>query len=172
MKRRDPFPGVNKTFDRHGKPRWRLRRSVKGRKVDCYIAAPYGSTEFRAQYEAAIAGESGGGTRSAVGTFDHLIEAYFKSREWKSLRASTQKAKRNRLEYIRQKIGTAQIAALQPRHVAKLMEMKRGPTAANRLSKDLAQLYAFAARHLGFTGAHPTKAVERIKVRSKGFHSF
>ena len=35
--RRNPFPGVSTKPDRHGKLRHRLRRTVKGRKVDTYL---------------------------------------------------------------------------------------------------------------------------------------
>ena len=39
--RRNPFPGVSTRPDRHGKLRHRLRRTVKGRKVDTYLPGPY-----------------------------------------------------------------------------------------------------------------------------------
>ena len=51
MRRRNPFPGVTTVEDRHGKLRYRMRRSVGGRKVDCYLPGIIGSNEFRAAYE-------------------------------------------------------------------------------------------------------------------------
>ena len=54
MKRRkNPFPGVNTVEDRHGKLRYRLRRTIRGCTVDTYLPGPYGSSEFRAAYEEA-----------------------------------------------------------------------------------------------------------------------
>ena len=38
--RRNPFLGVSTKPDRHGKLRHRLRRTVKGRKVDTYLPGP------------------------------------------------------------------------------------------------------------------------------------
>ena len=55
-RRKNPFRGVYTSEDRHGKLRHRLRRTIKGRTIDCYINAPYGSPEFRAAYEEAIEG--------------------------------------------------------------------------------------------------------------------
>ena len=46
MSRRNPFPGLSRVVDRHGKVRWRYR--VRG--VSTYIHGAYGSAEFRAAY--------------------------------------------------------------------------------------------------------------------------
>ena len=40
IRRRNPFLGVSTKPDRHGKLRHRLRRTVKGRKVDTYCRDP------------------------------------------------------------------------------------------------------------------------------------
>ena len=51
-RRRNPYPGVTRATDRHGRVRWRFRRG----RVDCYLPGPYGSEAFRAAYEAAVNG--------------------------------------------------------------------------------------------------------------------
>ena len=56
MRRRNHFVGVATVEDRHGKRRFRLRRTIWGRTIDCYLPGPYGSSEFRAAYEEAIEG--------------------------------------------------------------------------------------------------------------------
>ena len=55
IRKRNPFPGVGNqpTTDRHGKKRWRLRKTLKGRKEDVNLPGPYGSAEFRAACRAA-----------------------------------------------------------------------------------------------------------------------
>ena len=45
-RRRNPYPGVTRVTDRHGKVRWRFRR--KG--FSAYLAGPYGSADVRAAY--------------------------------------------------------------------------------------------------------------------------
>ncbi len=74
LRRRNPFPGVATVEDRHGKLRHRLRRSVKGRKVDVYLPGPYGSPEFRQAYEEAIEGARIASRRAQAGTVAYLIE--------------------------------------------------------------------------------------------------
>ena len=44
-----------------------------------------------------------------------------------------------------------------PRHVEALMAKKAGPAAANRLRKDLGQLFRFAAKRFGYTGQNPPR---------------
>lgn len=174
-KRRNPFPGVgNKpTMDRHGRKRWRLRKTLKGRKIDVYLHGPYGSAEFRADYDAAInppALDRASGI--TPGTFDHVITHYLGGKGFMGLSASTRKPKRGRLDAIRILIGAARMADLEPHHVENLMDRKGGPEAANRLHKELGELYRYAQRKLGYSGAHPTEQVERRKINSTGFHTW
>ncbi|SMX42563.1 tyrosine-type recombinase/integrase [Maliponia aquimaris] len=173
-KRRNPFPGVGNTphVDRHGKKRWRLRRTVNGRKVDTYLPGPYGSAQFRAAYEAAISGTAEREIQAAPGTFDHVIEHMLRSAKWRDLRETTRGPKRGRLDWIRERIGRFRLSDLQPRHVAALMDKKGGPHAANRLHKELVEIYAHAAAHFALKGTPPTAAVDRRRIRSDGFHTW
>ena len=52
------------------------------------------------------------------------------------------------------------------------MAKKNGPTSANRLRKDLAELVNYAARRLGFKGPNPAKLADSVKVRSAGYHTW
>ena len=52
------------------------------------------------------------------------------------------------------------------------MEKKGGPEAANRLKKDLGQLFRFAAKRYGFAGQNPATLADSHKVRSAGFHTW
>lgn len=45
-RRRNPFPGVTRVTNRHGKVRWRFRRGG----FTCYLPGPYASAEWRAAY--------------------------------------------------------------------------------------------------------------------------
>ena len=175
MRRRNPFPGVGNApnVDQHGVKRWRLRKTVKGRKIDTYLRGPYGSAEFRADYDAALNPPSPTEKSDAVaGTFDHVITAYLAGKGFKSLRESTRAPKRRRLDAIRELIGTARLADLEAHHVENLMDRKGGPEAANRLHKELGQIYRFAQKKQGYNGPHPTASVERRKVNSKGYHTW
>ena len=172
IRRRNPFPGVSTKPDRHGKLRHRLRRTVGGRKVDAYLPGPYGSPEFRAAYEEAIEGARVTTRRAQPGTFSHLIEAYLDSAAFQNLAPTTRLDKRPRLDWIRAAIGDACYARMQPRQVEALMTKKGGPAASNKLKKDLAQLFRFAAKHFAFSSPNPAALADSYKIKSSGFHSW
>ena len=172
LRRRNPFPGVSTGPDRHGKLRHRLKRTVKGRKVDCYLPGPYGSTEFRQAYEEACEGVRQAGRRARPGTVAYLIEAYLGSKGYLRLADSTRRDVRGRLDWIKTAIGDAKYSRIEPRHIAMLMEKKGGPSAANRLRKDLSQLYRFAAKMHGFKGQSPAALADRHPTKRGGFRTW
>ena len=53
-----------------------------------------------------------------------------------------------------------------------MSEKKGGPEAANRLKKDMGQLFRFAAKRYGFAGQNPAALADTHKVRSQGFHTW
>ena len=172
IRRRSPFPGVTTGADRHGKLRHRLRRTVNGRKVDVYLPGAYGSTEFRAAYEAAVEGVRVVGRRAQPGTVGYLIEQYLASSAYRRLADTTRRDMRGRLDWIKDAIGTAKYTRIEPRHVAALMEKKGGPSAANRLRKDLGQLYRFAGARLGYRGPNPAALADAHKTKKGGYHTW
>ena len=173
MKRRkNPFPGVNTVADRHGKLRHRLRRTIRGRTIDCYLPGSYGSPEFREAYEEACEGARIATRRAQPGTIGFLTEQYLASAAYRNLAPITRANKRGRLDWITAAIGPARYAKMEPRHIEALMEKKGGPEAANHLRKDLRQLFAFAAKRYGFKGQNPAALADTHKVRSGGYHTW
>ena len=165
MRYRKEFPGVTVVKDRHGKLRYRLRRTIKGRTVDCYLPGVIGSTEFRAAYHEATEGVRVAGRRAQPGTIGYLVGQYLASAAYRGLADSTRRDMRGRLDWIRDAIGGAKYAKIEPRHVAALMEKKGGPAAANRLRKDLGQLYRFAGKRLGYGGRTRLRSPMRTRRR-------
>ena len=173
MTRRNSFPGATIVTDARGGKRIRLRKTIKGRKIDTYLPGPWGSAAMVAAYNAAITGtQTAPATDAASGTFDHTVTHYLASKGFADLRESTRYHKRLRLDWIRGKIGSARLANLEPRHVETMMDMKGGATAANRLHKELSELYSFACKRLGFKGVSPTEQVDRRNVKPDGFHTW
>ena len=99
-KGKNPFPGVIRIVDRHGKVRWRFR--MKGR-PNCYLFGEYGSAEFIAAYELAASGDNAATAtpRFKYGTFDWLIEQYYRGPVWRKLAAITKSDLRGELERFR-----------------------------------------------------------------------
>ena len=171
-RRKNPFPGVHSAPDRHGKIRHRLKRIIEGRTIGCYLPSPYGGVEFRRAYEEAIEGVRVVGRRASAGTIGYLVEGYLSSAAYRDLAPSTRAGKRKRLDWIRETIGDARYTRLEPRHIEKLMEKKGGAEAANRLRKDLSQLFRFAAKRYAFKGQNPAMLADPRKIRSGGFHTW
>ncbi|WP_299837514.1 tyrosine-type recombinase/integrase [uncultured Jannaschia sp.] len=174
MTRKKPFPGVGNqpVIDPSGKRRWRLRRTYKGRKINTYLPGAYGSEEFRTAYEAALTGAMVPKMTAKPGTIGELIETYLARPLFLDLKASTRKAKRLRLDWIKTAIGDAPYAKLKPHHVAKVMDKFGGPNAANRFKKDLSQLYDHAAEMKGYAGINPAKLAKAHKAPKGGHHTW
>ncbi len=173
MKRKNnPFPGVAVVRDRHGQRRFRLRRRVKGRQINCYLPGSYGSAEFRTAYEAAHEGAHDSRSRAKPGTFGFLIEQKLASPPFRDLSPATQRQMRYRFDWIKSVIGAGRYADTKARHVEALMAKKSGATAANWVKKDLTQLFTFAVKHFGLKGENPAKLADSRKVKSSGFHTW
>ena len=158
--------------DRHGRLRYRLRRKTKDCRIDCYLPGIIGSTEFRAAYEEALEGARVATRGVQPGTIAYVIEAYLGSVAYRNLAPLTRKHKLGRLDWIRSAIGEARYSRLEARHVEALMAKKGGPVAANRLRKDVSQLYRFAAKRLGYKGENPARLADAHNERSGGFHTW
>lgn len=176
MRKRNPFPGVgNKpTVDRHGKKRWRLRATVNSRKVDTYLPGTYGSVEFRAAYDAAMNPQPmAPKTRGEHGTVDHVVSHYRGTARFKELAPSTRYGKGKRLDWICQKIGRFPMALIEPHNIEGLMEQKGGADAANRLRKEMSELFDHARKKVGLKVGNPAQSVdERKKTDTGGFHTW
>jgi len=173
MKRRaqNPFPGVNRVFDRHGKPRWRFR--MKG-KPSAYIPGEYGSEEFRAAYFAAAKGDPAEASvrQHQHGTFDWLIEHYKRTPKWKKLAPISQKNLGNEFDRFSAEYGTRRLSTLRTEHVEAIIAKKADtPAGANRLLKLLRRLTRFGVRR-GLRTDDPTVGVERYKENPDGYHTW
>ncbi len=174
-KKRNPFPGVGNTpaVDRHGVKRWRLRKTINGRKIDVYLPGSYGSAEFRIAYEAAVnPAPTAPKTAGAFGTFDHVITTYRGNKKFLNLADTTRYAKGKRLDAIRGMIGPAHLSELLPYQIEVMMDRKGGPDAANRLAKEISEIFNFARKKLGLDLRDPTIGIDHRKTREGGFHSW
>lgn len=140
------FPFVSSFTDRHGKQRFRYRRS--GHKA-VYLHGVPGSPEFAAAYEAATSGQTTkpqiGASRTVPGTINALAVAIYGSAEWVQLSKSTQATYRGIIERLRTEHGDRAVRALQTEHILKMRDRKaKAPAAANNLVKVLRWMLAFA----------------------------
>jgi integrase len=95
-------PHVHRQVTRHGKTVWYVRVG-KGHRVR--LRAEYGSPEFNAEYQAALAGKPRlAKSSAAAGTLAWLIERYRETTAWTDLSSAT---RRNRENHFKQVIKTA-----------------------------------------------------------------
>nr|WP_295238554.1 tyrosine-type recombinase/integrase [uncultured Brevundimonas sp.] len=164
------FPNVNAFKDRHGKIRYRYRRT--GQK-DVYLHGVPGSPQFAAEYEAACSGRTTtltpGAHRTAPGTIDALAVAIYASAEWRQLSKSTQTTYRGIIERLRTDYGHGSVRALQAQHILKMRDKKAdAPTAANNLVKVVRWMLAFAVARQ-WRADNPAIGIKPLKIVSAGF---
>jgi hypothetical protein len=141
------YPFLCSDRDRHGNVRIYYRR--KGRKVRLH-AAP-GTSEFRAEYDAAGGPQSG---RHVPDTYRGLVQRYISSPEFSGLEPSTQRQKRRVLESTCAEAyapGSDKVMADCPlkifgrQHVRMLRDRKSGRReAARHRLKTVSQMFEWA----------------------------
>lgn len=167
-RRKNPYPGVRKNVVK-GHIYWKFERGD----FRTNIPGPYGSAEFLAAYEAALAGSNTSNASTALeGTLAWLIEQYLRSLRFQNLSDSRKRTIRLELDWLRKEAGKYQFERLKVRHVEALMSKKKGPTAANTVKKNMSMLFNFAAKKIGYIGPNPARHAERMKTNPDGFHTW
>ncbi len=165
---------VHSFRDRHGKLRHYFRRPGF-RRVP--LPGLPGSAEFMVAYQAALAGLAApraqpGAARHQPGSTAAAVASYFGSPAYLSLAPSTQRVQRRILEQFRARHGDKPIALLQAVHIERLIAAKADtPAAAQLLLKALRALMRHVVRQ-GLRPDDPARAVQGVKVRSPGIHSW
>jgi integrase len=163
------LPNLSCFIDRHGKPRWRVRKDGRTKSL---IGKP-GDTGFLDQYQAAL-NELAGKTpeklaRIPAGTVSHLLANYYGSSDWQELKASTKATYRGILERFRKDFGDLPYARLDRIYVQRMLDkMRDRPQAANNLVKVLKAVFKFAVVR-GLVNSNPATGVQKLKGNTDGF---
>jgi len=166
-RRRNPYPGVRKNLVK-GRLYWRFESGD----FRTNLPGPYGSAEFRAAYEAALAGAKAPKVTAPEGTVAWLIEQYLGSLKYSNLSPSRRRSIRGELDWLREKAGKYHFARLEVRHIEALMSKKDGPQARNTVKKNMSMLFNHAAKKLGYIGPNPAKFAEKQKTNPDGYHTW
>jgi integrase len=157
--------------DQHGKRRVRFRKAG----FTIYLTGIPWSEDFMRQYAAAIEGVKAqasnvGVERTKPGSFNALCVSYYRSPEFRGLKASTQALRRNIIERFRNEHGDKPISRLGRAHIKDIIGAKaETPEAANNLLKVLRVLLDYAVS-IEMIASNPAIGVKRYKNRSEGFH--
>jgi integrase len=169
---RRPPKYVHGFIDRHGKPRFYVRR--KGYAKVPLPGLPW-SPEFMEARARALEGQppvEAGRTRFKSGTMDALALSYLAAPAFTTLAENSRLTYRRAIERFCRQHGSKQAGGLQRQHIVKLMgALTDRPQAANQLRKILRALMQHAVE-IGLRTDDPTRDVKLIRVKSDGFHSW
>jgi integrase len=113
-----------------------------------------------------------GASRTIPGSVNALIVSYYRSPEFRGLKASTQTVRRNIVEAFRREHGDKPLARLERDHIRNIIGAKaETPEAANNLLKTLRLLLNYAV-DIGMIAGNAAIGVKRFKSRGEGFHTW
>lgn len=162
---------VVEDVDRHGNVRLYFRRN--GRKTR--LRGLPGSAEFSAAYQAALDAsmpDQGKPRRAlAAGTFEATCNAYYASRTFTDLDASTQAWRRRALDKIALTKGDAPIEELTPSRIKRLRDEPESAGVGNQRLKALKALIAWAFES-DLIASNPAKEVKLRQYAKREHHSW
>jgi integrase len=162
---RPPF--ISREVTRHGRPVWYVRRN--GKRIR--LRAEYGTPEFEAEYQAALArspkpqkGEVAGGTLA------WLVERYRETGDWQSLSLATKRQRENILKQVLASAGDKPIARITTDTIAAGRDRRiKTPFQARHFLDTMRGLFRWAAK-AKLVKADPTAGVEDPAVpKTEGF---
>ncbi len=171
---------VDEIKDRYGKLRHYFRRA--GGRIR--LPGLPGSAEFMAAYQAALTGATEveieiGASRTAPGTINAAIVAFYQSYTFTKNKPITRQTDGNILEAFRarkapsgQTYGEKQIATIERRHVEIMLAEKADtPSAQRNLLRILRVLFAFAVT-AKLRADNPALGIELKSIETAGYHSW
>lgn len=180
MARRRKLPDYVSAFnDRHGKERFRFRRSGF---TPCYLPPP-GSPEFKEAYAAALAGRVSPAPRHKPRSIDDLCERFYRSGTFHKAGETRRARARGIIESFREEFGKHQVANFRFDHIEAILQAKApkrydeqakrhvgGPVASENLRKELRRLFAYAEK-LEWISSSPVDKAEGVKQAKGGYHT-
>jgi integrase len=162
-------PYLTREITRHGKAVWYVRIG-KGRRVR--IKGQYGTPEFQAAYEAAIAGTPLSDPRKpALGTLACLLDRYRETSAWSDLSAATRRQRENIFLGVLKSAGHEPYSKIDRDHIVAGRERraKQTPIQARHFLDAMRGLFRWAL-DAGYVKTDPTADVKNPKrPKTDGF---
>lgn len=166
MPRQRP-PNLLRELTRHGKAVWYVRAG-KGPRIR--LRAEYGTEEFKAEYQAAMAGENPAKTKTAGrGTLEWLWMLYRQSGAWLDLSRATRRQRENIMLHVLKTGAGMPLSEITRKDVLDGRDKRAGtPAQAKNFISTLRGLFTWAV-DADLMRADPTQGVKRLKrARSAG----
>jgi integrase len=161
-------PHLHREITRHGKTVWYVRVG-KGPRIR--IPFDFGSPEFSAAYQDAIAGKSVSLLRRgpAEGSFSWALGLYRKSQTWATLSAATRRQRENIFRHIEAALGESKLSAWRRGDIVAGRDKRADrPAAARHFVEALRGFFRWAVE-AGIARNDPTEGVKVAKPKSDGF---
>ncbi len=171
MKRGKAFPKARPYIDVRGRTRYRM--SVRGKRHE--LGADWGSVDFEARYNAALAGdETGkiGASRTKNYSVSDLVARFYLNRIYKGWGESTKATNRAIIEKWREEYGEYSVRTLKKRNIEAMMAAKsETPAAANNFLKRIRQALDLAV-DLEWLPTNPARQVTLFEYDSAGIYTW
>jgi len=182
MTKKRRYPNVTSFTDRHGKLRWRYRKSGH---PTYYFNHPPDTPGFKEELDACRRGLSVkvGEGRSIPRSVSDLVGRYYQSTDFNSGGPADQQRRRLLIESFREEFGNDLVAGFGFEHIEAILNERSkkrqvgkrtvgGKVAAQSLRKQLRRLFAYA-RRLQWVAANPVEEAGRIKApKTGGYHTW
>lgn len=160
---------LHRDVSRHGQVRWYVHAPGRAR---VRLRAVYGTPEFAAEYDAALAGEPAPPRKAGAGTLAWLITRYKESSAWRGLSPATQRQRDNIYAHVAASDGDQPFAGFERRHILAGRERRAAtPHQANNFLKSVRALWRWAL-DAEIAAADPTKGVPLLNPKSEGYHTW
>jgi integrase len=159
-------PYLQHEHTRHGKSVWYVRVG-SGPRVR--IRAPYGSNEFKAEYQAAIASCAVGGAQKAgTGTLAWLWERYRETAAWTGLKLATRRQRENIMRSVLESAGDVPVAEITRKKIVQGRDLRsRTPSMARHFVDTMRGMFGWAV-DAEIVKTDPTRDVRVAKPRTEG----
>jgi integrase len=157
-------PHLHRELTRHGRAVWYVRVG-KGPRIR--LRALYGTPEFKAEYDAAVAGAPLERTGPANGTLLWLLERYRETTAWRDLSSATRRQRENIFKHVMDGAGREPFKAISRRSIVAGRDRRKDtPAQARNFLDAMRGLYRWAleADHVKID---PTAGVKN-PARKKG----
>jgi len=163
-------PYVQKEITRHDKVVWYFRR---GKEKRIRLPGVFGSKEFNAAYNAALAGAKvEKRTDAPRSTLRWLVDRYYESGRFDKLRPNTQRNQRLALENVCKTGRDLNFSAIDEADIrAGMVRRERTPTMALEYVRTMRALLKFA-KDSGWITINPAEAVKVSPSKTDGYHTW
>jgi integrase len=165
---RPPYLHLSKT--RHGKLVWQVRKGARAKKIR--IRGEYGSPEFMAAYQAAVAGGLTPPKHQqtfAKGTLEWLWMLYRQTNAWSSLKAPTRKQRENIMVHVLKSAGSKPLSAITKTAILDGIDRRAAtPFQAKNFLTTMRGLFDWAYGK-NLVSVDPTAGVKVTKPKTEGF---